>query len=110
MGEKLFIVTELAQNGELFDLVMNEEGGLNEKYCRKLFGQITHGISYLHDNGVAHRDLKLENIFLAANCQPKIADFGLMKVFGGENEEALKTNCGTLQYMAPEIKPNETPY
>jgi len=38
-------------------------------------------IAYIHGKGVAHRDLKLENIFLDSKVQVKVADFGLMKVF-----------------------------
>ena len=104
-GEKLYLVSELAENGDLFNLVMHEQGGgLDEKHCRKLFGSITQGVSYLHGVGVAHRDLKLDNIFLAANNQPKIADFGLMKVFGTYDEWLFRTYVGTAAYMAPEIK------
>lgn len=64
-------------------------------------------ISYIHEKGVAHRDLKLENIFLDKMIRCKVADFGLMKQFEGPNAEALKTNCGTLNYMAPELSNKE---
>ena len=50
-----------------------------------------------------HRDLKLENIFLDENVQTKVADFGLMKFFAGENAEICKTQIGTPTYMAPEL-------
>jgi len=49
----------------------------------------------LHSKGAAHRDLKLENIFLDENCVPKLADFGLMKIFSGPGGEVLKTALGT---------------
>jgi serine/threonine protein kinase len=56
----------------------------------------------MHANGFAHRDLKLENVFLDSECTPKIGDFGLVKSFKrGKNFE---TYCGTEGYMAPEIQ------
>jgi serine/threonine protein kinase len=64
----------------------------------------------LHDNGAAHRDLKLENIFLDKNCVPKLADFGLMKKFkmASGQEVMLRTALGTQGYMAPEVVNQET--
>jgi serine/threonine protein kinase len=61
------------------------------------------GIDYLHQRGIAHRDIKLENIFLTETAEVKIADFGLNKIFEGEDAEVLKTKCGTPNYMAPEM-------
>jgi serine/threonine protein kinase len=60
-------------------------------------------VKFVHDKGIAHRDLKLENCFLDKNINMKLADFGLAKVFAGPNGSALQTECGTPQYMAPEI-------
>lgn len=40
-------------------------------------------MDYVHKKGVAHRDLKLENVFLDSKAQCKVADFGLQKVFDG---------------------------
>lgn len=60
--------------------------------------------------GVAHRDLKPENLLLDKNYNLKIADFGFAApVQGRDNSGTLKTRCGTLNYMAPEIHLNQ-PY
>lgn len=109
-GDRFYVVTELAPNGELFDLVSEAEGlnGSKLKYCRTIFSQIAEGVNHLHDKGIAHRDLKLENCFLDKACNVKVADFGLMKIFGGPTGEALKTKLGTLNYMAPEIHAGNT--
>jgi len=48
-----------------------------------VFKQIVEAVSFVHSKGVAHRDLKLENLFLAKDCVIKLADFGLMKAFEG---------------------------
>lgn len=52
---------------------------------------------------MAHRDLKLENVFLSKETEVKVADFGLMKIFAGNGAEVLKTKCGTANYMGPEL-------
>lgn len=102
-GEEMFyIVSELAENGESFDYVQMAEG-LEPKYARQLFRQIVEAVSFIHSKGIAHRDLKLENLFLDKNVSVKLADFGMMKAFAGPNGDALMTQCGTDNYMAPEL-------
>ena len=57
------------------------------------------------DRGVAHRDLKLENLLLATPddiTHIKIADFGLAKLTNPQNGQ-METICGTPQYVAPEV-------
>jgi MAP/microtubule affinity-regulating kinase len=97
-----YIVSELATNGEAYDYVEAAEG-LEPKYARQLFGQLLGAIDLIHNKGVAHRDLKLENCFLDKNVQVKVADFGLSQAFNGPNGQALKTQCGTPNYMGPEF-------
>lgn len=57
---------------------------------------------YMHSRSVIHRDLKLGNLFLDANMDLKVGDFGLAALvrFPGERK---KTICGTPNYIAPEI-------
>ena len=83
VGDEIFyIVSELAENGESFEYVQMAEG-LEDQYARAMFKQIVEAVSFVHSKGVAHRDLKLENLFLARDCVIKLADFGLMKAFEG---------------------------
>jgi len=62
------------------------------------------GLKAVHDQGLAHRDLKCENILIDHNYDTKIADFGFAAPMAGKNADGyLRTKLGTETYMAPEI-------
>lgn len=69
------------------------------------FGHILEALSHLHAQGIVHRDLKPENFLVQLDPYFKvvIADFGLANVV--IDDAWLKTFCGTLKYMAPEVFP-----
>jgi len=98
-----YLVTEMMNGGELFDRIVEKEF-YNEKEARDVSKILFDAIAYCHSRNVAHRDLKPENLLLAEkneNTQIKIADFGFAKVATSSN--SLKTQCGTPNYVAPEI-------
>ncbi|BED92468.1 MAG: Ser/Thr-protein kinase [Candidatus Paraimprobicoccus trichonymphae] len=61
--------------------------------------QIFSGLQALHKKGIAHRDIRLENILLYKNGKIKICDFGLAK-----RSDLTITVCGTQGMMAPEVQ------
>lgn len=107
-----FLVMELVDGGELFDLIVRSKS-LSEAEARHVFRQLLEGVGYMHARGVLHRDLKPENI-LVASSRPaptseegqlydvKIVDFGLSKAIGG-GASLARTRVGTPQYWAPEV-------
>jgi serine/threonine protein kinase len=58
-------------------------------------------IGYLHNKGIMHRDLKLENILVDETGYLKIIDYGLAKSL--QNKKLSLTLCGTPEYLAPEM-------
>lgn len=68
-----------------------------------IFNQILKGVEVIHKHKIVHRDIKLENIFVRrvdkSSLVCKIGDFGLARFI----EVVANSNCGTQNYMAPEI-------
>ncbi|KAF8443965.1 hypothetical protein L210DRAFT_3395481 [Boletus edulis BED1] len=96
----IWIVTELCSGGELFDYLA-EKGRLSEDETRLIFGQLCLAVAYLHDKGIVHRDLKLENVLLDERCCVKLGDFGFTREY--ERGVYMETFCGTTGYAAPEV-------
>jgi len=99
----IHLILELAQGGEMFQQVQ-ARGALSEEEARIYFSQLISCVDYCHSASVCHRDLKLENVLLAAQGSQviKVTDFGFSKDF--LNESLPKTKrVGTLAYMAPEV-------
>jgi len=100
---RIYLVTELLEGGELYDLIA-DRGFLTEAETSKIMRKVVQAVAYLHMKNVCHRDLKPENILLGAKGDiesVRITDFGLSKITDQQN--ALKTACGTPSYVAPEI-------
>ncbi|XP_011404771.1 PREDICTED: serine/threonine-protein kinase SIK3-like [Amphimedon queenslandica] len=96
----LYLVTEYASGGEIFDYLIQHRK-MTESEARKKFKQIVMAVDYCHSRGIVHRDLKAENLLLDENSNVKLADFGFSNSF--KNEELLKTWCGSPPYAAPEL-------
>ncbi|KAK5920967.1 hypothetical protein CgunFtcFv8_024712 [Champsocephalus gunnari] len=98
--DMLYIVTEYAKNGEMFDH-LTTNGRMSEDEARKKFWQILTAVDYCHQHHIVHRDLKTENLLLDANMNIKIADFGFGNFYNAG--EPLATWCGSPPYAAPEV-------
>ncbi|XP_067297635.1 serine/threonine-protein kinase SIK2-like [Pseudorasbora parva] len=98
--DMLYIVTEYAKNGEMFDY-LTSVGHLSEAEARRKFWQLLDAVEYCHRHHIVHRDLKAENLLLDSNMNIKLADFGFGNFY--LPGKSLSTWCGSPPYAAPEV-------
>ncbi|KAL1201616.1 Cysteine-rich receptor-like protein kinase 14 [Cardamine amara subsp. amara] len=107
-GEERILVFEFVLNKSLdyFLFDPTKQGQLDWIKRYNIILGITRGILYLHQDSrltIIHRDLKAGNILLDANMNPKIADFGMARIFGMDQTRAeTRRIVGTRGYMPPE--------
>jgi serine/threonine protein kinase len=94
------------ENGSLANILFKDNILLEWKQRFNIALGVAKGLAYLHHEcleWVIHCDVKPENILLDQNLEPKIADFGLAKLFnrGGSSQNVSRVR-GTVGYMAPE--------
>lgn len=95
------IVLEFVSGGEFYKYIQRKRRLKESSACR-LFAQLISGVNYMHYKGLVHRDLKLENLLLDKHENLVITDFGFVNEFFEDNE-LMKTSCGSPCYAAPEL-------
>lgn len=99
--EKLYLILEYGQGGELFTHLSTEKM-FPEPTAAFYMAEMVLALSHLHETlGVVYRDLKPENCLLDSEGHLLLTDFGLSKV--AVDEEDCKSMLGTVEYMAPEV-------
>lgn len=120
VDDVVYIFMEFADAGSVSAYVRSRDL-LNERIARELFVDVFLGVGHLHQNRIAHRDLKMQNLLLETEdsrdfkVMGKVADFGL-SAYSRRTDEVVKYQTarrGTPHYMAPEILdsyPNYDPF
>ena len=111
--DKTYLIIELAEKGSI--VTLDEKTGVftinknydNNKYDEKLIKSwildTAKGIKFLHDNNIAHCDIKSDNIVLGKDGHCKLADFGnSLRINEGENDNFLRTQ-GNIYFFPPEL-------
>lgn len=102
-GEVFLVVMEYCPY-DFFTLVMSGLMSKNEVSC--YFSQICHGVQYLHSQGLAHRDLKLDNCVVNSQGILKLIDFGSSTIYQYKYEKQIDYVSGIVgsdPYLAPEL-------
>ncbi|KAK3140172.1 hypothetical protein QOZ80_5AG0397040 [Eleusine coracana subsp. coracana] len=125
---KVFLVMELAPGGDLLSRLASLPPSRNGRRClpehaaRRAFAQLVDALAHCHARGVAHRDVKPQNVLLDADGNLKLSDFGLAALIpsadpspnnspsdssnsddSDSGDLLLRTACGTPAYAAPEV-------
>eukprot|EP00834_Sanchytrium_tribonematis_P001847 NODE_48_length_31852_cov_1.054168.p14 type:complete len:288 gc:universal NODE_48_length_31852_cov_1.054168:10897-11760(+) len=109
LGNSAGLLLEYVKGGELFCLIAFHFNLMKIEWINRIMTDLCDAVYYLHDNGIAHRDIKLENILLYSKVDVdsnppvfpfsiKLCDFGL-----ATSEESSTKNCGSKEYAAPEL-------
>lgn len=99
------IIMEKAEGGDLLTFV-SKRGSLSEEVARPMFLQMVEGLRFIHEQNVAHRDIKCENILLTKTYTVKYGDFGFARFCVNPKtnaRELSETYCGSAAYAAPEV-------
>ena len=101
---RIYMILEYCEHGSIQKAIITDSKMIKEN-INNLTLQICEGLEYCHQNGIAHVDLKPDNILLSSDNTIKLADFGLSDF--NPSEEKRSEVKGTKIYMAPEVLKGE---
>jgi len=100
-GRSAYLVSELIDGATLTE--MQRQGLLSDRDVGEAAVDLSDALEHAHSRGVVHRDIKPQNVLLAADDRrAKLMDFGIARVLDGAGITATGDIVGTLAYMAPE--------
>ena len=103
-GVSTYIVQEFMEGGSIADaLRAAPENRLPMADVIRISGQICQALAFAHEQGIVHRDVKPENVWLTADGTAKLGDFGLAISVDSSRLTQAGTMLGTVAYMPPEL-------
>lgn len=113
--DKMYLIMEFCELGPLLDIdkgsatykshifPLTQCGGLPFDVVRKALLDVLEALEYLHELGIAHRDIKPDNLLVSKDGTIKLADFGVSHLFGSGVEPILTGTEGTYAFFSPEM-------
>ncbi len=104
----LYIVMQMVDGGTLkqrMDYLKTQGQIMDVQEASSTFSQLASALSYAHEAGIVHRDIKPVNVLMDRSGRPILSDFGIAKVLAGGGHEQLTrpgAGVGTPEYMSPE--------
>jgi eukaryotic-like serine/threonine-protein kinase len=100
-GRTLYLAMEYVA-GQTLRALLNERGRLGPREALDIMDGVLAGLAAAHAAGLAHRDVKPENVLLTEARSVKVADFGLARLLAGASHTKTGMLIGTAAYLAPE--------
>src|SRR5918992_827071 len=99
--EVSYIVMEYVAGGDLKDLI-DRRGTLPGVMLSRIGAEVAAGLTYAHERGVIHRDIKPQNVLVDNYGSPKLADFGIARALDADHSTSTGSYLGTALYSSPE--------
>ena len=100
--QTVFLVVELLEGGTLAERTAAQGGQLQPEEARNQIVRVLEILEAAHAEGIVHRDVKPENVFLTTANELKILDFGIARLLDGSGATRSGQLLGTPAFMAPE--------
>jgi len=97
-----YIVMEYV-NGPSLREVLSERGRLTPGEALAIIEPVCHALARAHATGLVHRDVKPENVLIAPDGTPKVADFGIARAVAETGHTQTGALIGSVHYLAPEL-------
>ena len=97
-----YLSMRLVQGPNLAQFI-SQKGALPWKDALEICSQVADGLHFAHQKGMAHRDVKPQNILVSPEEGAVLTDFGLVKIFSENKMTNTHVALGTPHYMAPEV-------